>query len=164
MSESFLNDATSSRILFGSSTVEELPAEIERLGKQRALIISTIAQSDDAHQLKGLLGDAGVAVYNKAAMHTPVEVTEDAIKVVDADNIDCLVGIGGGSTTGLCKAIAYRTGLPQIILPTTYAGSEMTPILGQTEDGIKTTLKDDKVRPDTVIYDVDLTLSLPANC
>lgn len=69
--------------------------------------------------------------------------------------------IGGGSTTGLGKAIAYRTDLPQVVIPTTYAGSEMTPILGQTEHGIKTTLNDPKVLPEIVIYEVRLTLSLP---
>ena len=161
MSESFLNDVSSSRILFGSGTLKALPGEVERLRGRRALIVSTPPQSNDAHQVKRQLGSAGAAVYDKAAMHTPLEVTQAAIEVVEANNIDCVIGIGGGSTTGLCKAIAYRTGLPQIILPTTYAGSEMTPILGQTEDGVKTTLKDDKVKPATVIYDIDLTLSLP---
>jgi len=74
---------------------------------------------------------------------------------------DCTVAIGGGSTIGLGKAIALRTGLPQLAIPTTYAGSEMTDILGQTEDGAKTTLRDTSVQPETVIYDVDLTMSLP---
>jgi alcohol dehydrogenase class IV len=96
-------------------------------------------------------------------MHTPVGVTLEAIEIVETTDIDCLVSIGGGSTTGLSKAIAFRTGLPQIILPTTYAGSEMTPILGQTENGVKTTLSDPKVLPETVIYDVNLTLGLPAS-
>ena len=73
-------------------------------------------------------------------MHTPIEVTAEAMRIVEEQQIDCLVAIGGGSTTGLSKAIAYRTSLPQIVIPTTYAGSEMTPILGQTEDGVKTTL------------------------
>ena len=72
------------------------------------------------------------------------------------------MAVGGGSTTGLGKAIALRTDLPQIVLPTTYAGSEMTPILGETEDGVKTTQRTPKVLPEVVIYDVDLTLGLPA--
>jgi alcohol dehydrogenase class IV len=72
------------------------------------------------------------------------------------------VAIGGGSTTGLAKAIALRTDLPQIIVPTTYAGSEMTPILGETRDNTKTTQTSAKVLPEVVIYDVDLTMTLPA--
>ena len=96
-------------------------------------------------------------------MHTPVEVTERAM-ASDGANMaaDGLVAVGGGSTTGLGKAIALRTDLPQIVVPTTYAGSEMTPILGETEDGLKTTQRTPKVLPEVVIYDVDLTLTLPA--
>jgi alcohol dehydrogenase class IV len=74
---------------------------------------------------------------------------------------DCLVAIGGGSTTGLGKAIALRTDLPQIVLPTNYAGSEMTPVVGQTGGGIKTTQSSPKILPEIVIYDVDLTMTMP---
>jgi len=101
--------------------------------------------------------------FSQAVMHTPVGVTMAAMDIVETSDIDCLVSVGGGSTTGLSKAIAFRTGLPQIILPTTYAGSEMTPILGQTENGVKTTLSDLQVLPGVVIYDVNLTLGLPAS-
>jgi alcohol dehydrogenase class IV len=74
---------------------------------------------------------------------------------------DCVVAIGGGSTTGLGKAIALRTDLPQIVLPTSYAGSEMTPVVGQTSGGIKTTQSSPKILPEAVIYDVDLTMTMP---
>lgn len=160
--QSTLQHASNARILFGAGTLERLSVEIERLERSRVLILSTTLQSGDAYSVEELLGDRGVAVFDKAVMHTPVDVTEAAIEVVEQNKIDCLVAIGGGSTTGLSKAISYRTGLPQIVLPTTYAGSEMTPILGQTEDGLKTTLSDPKIVPDTVIYDVNLTLGLPA--
>ena len=108
-----------------------------------------------------MLGDSAAAIFPGATMHTPVEVTTRAMRIVEKMRIDCLVAIGGGSTTGLSKAIAYRTGLPQVVIATTYAGSEMTPILGQTDDGVKTTLSDPKVVPCVVIYDVRLTLTLP---
>src|SRR5207237_5575433 len=97
-----------------------------------------------------------------AVMHTPVEVTEAAMARVDELQADCIVAIGGGSTVGLGKAIALRSDLPQIAIPTTYAGSEMTDILGETRAGVKTTVRSSNVLPETVIYDVDLTLSLPA--
>ncbi|WP_223809191.1 iron-containing alcohol dehydrogenase [Nocardiopsis listeri] len=76
-------------------------------------------------------------------------------------SVDCLVAIGGGSTTGLAKALAVRTGLPQVIVPTTYAGSEVTSVLGETEDGRKTTRSGPHILPETVVYDVDLALGLP---
>jgi alcohol dehydrogenase class IV len=94
-------------------------------------------------------------------MHTPVEVTARAVDLARALGADCTVAVGGGSTTGLGKAIALATGLDQIVVPTTYAGSEMTPILGQTERGVKTTQRSPAILPEVVIYDVDLTLTLP---
>jgi alcohol dehydrogenase class IV len=94
-------------------------------------------------------------------MHTPTDVTGQALKVMTDCGADCVVSLGGGSTTGLAKALALRTGVNQLCIPTTYAGSEMTPILGETKDGLKTTVRTPNVLPETVIYDVDLTMSLP---
>ncbi len=155
------DSALRGRILFGVDTINALPDELARLAGKRALIVCTPQQQDQAEQVRDLLGDSAAAMFSGASMHTPVEVTVEAMRIVEEQQIDCLVAIGGGSTTGLSKAIAYRTDLPQIVIATTYAGSEMTPILGQTEGGIKTTLKDQKVLPEIVIYDVRLTLTLP---
>ena len=155
------DSALRGRVLFGIDTINALPDELARLSGKRALIVCTPQQQDQAEQVRDLLGDSAAAMFSGASMHTPVEVTVEAMRIVEEQKIDCLVAIGGGSTTGLSKAIAYRTGLPQIVIATTYAGSEMTPILGQTEGGIKTTLKDQKVVPEIVIYDVRLTLTLP---
>ena len=94
-------------------------------------------------------------------MHTPVEVTEKAMAAYAATGADCVVAFGGGSTIGLGKAIAYRNGAPQVVVATTYAGSEVTPILSQTEDGVKTTVRGASILPEVVIYDPDLTLGLP---
>jgi alcohol dehydrogenase class IV len=94
-------------------------------------------------------------------MHTPTDVTEHALSKVQECGADCTVSFGGGSSTGLGKAIALRTDLTQIAVPTTYAGSEVTPIIGETKDGVKVTQRTLKVLPEIVIYDVDFTLSLP---
>jgi maleylacetate reductase len=94
-------------------------------------------------------------------MHVPIETAREAREVARQLGADCAVAIGGGSTTGLGKAIALDSGLPILAIPTTYAGSEMTPIYGITEAGLKKTGKDFKVLPKSVLYDPQLTLSLP---
>jgi maleylacetate reductase len=162
MLQSFVYEAQPARVVFGSATSARLPEEVARLGLQRVLILCTPQQTSLAGKVQRLLGERAVGVFSGATMHTPVEVTERTLAVVHEMKIDGLVAVGGGSTTGLGKAIALRTDLPQIVLPTTYAGSEMTPILGETQNGLKTTLRSPKVLPEVVVYDVDLTLSLPA--
>ena len=149
------------RVLFGSGTIAQLPSEVARLKLERVLVLATPEQEASANELVGRLAPLAVGVFPGAAMHTPVDVTEKAMERVLAERVDGLVAVGGGSTTGLAKAIALRTDLPQIVVPTTYAGSEMTPILGETKDGLKVTQRSPKVLPEVVIYDVDLTLSLP---
>ncbi len=94
-------------------------------------------------------------------MHTPVSVTQRALLAYDATGADGVVAFGGGSTIGLGKAIAWRNDARQLVIATTYAGSEVTPILGQTEDGVKTTVRDPRILPEVVIYDPALTLGLP---
>ena len=158
----FVYSAQPMRVRFGAGTLADLPGEIEALGLRRVLVLATPQQVDEAEALAGRIGARAAGVFGRARMHTPVDVTAEAMRRVEADRIDGLVAVGGGSTTGLSKAVALRTDLPQIVVPTTYAGSEMTPILGQTENGVKTTVKSPKVLPEVVIYDVDLTMSLPA--
>lgn len=149
------------RVLFGSGTIDQLPAEVERLGLSRVLVLATPEQADSAQLLASRLAPRAAGVFAGARMHTPVDVTEAAMTEVAAARVDGLVAVGGGSTTGLAKAIALRTDLPQLVVPTTYAGSEMTPILGETRDGRKVTQRSPKVLPEVVIYDVNLTLTLP---
>ena len=150
------------RVVFGSGTLNAAKAEIERLGSKRALVLTTPQQEEHGAKLGAALGPLYAGIFAGATMHTPVEVTEQALAAMKACEADCVVSLGGGSTTGLGKALALRTGVNQLCIPTTYAGSEMTPILGETRDGLKTTVRDNAVLPETVIYDVDLTLSLPA--
>jgi len=157
----FIYHASPVRVIFGSGTLAQLPEEIARLGLTRVLVLSTPAQAAEAQALVARIGSVAAGVFAEATMHTPVAVTERALRVVHGLAINGLVAVGGGSTTGLAKALALRTDLPQIVVPTTYAGSEMTSILGETRDGVKTTQSDARIRPEVVIYDVDLTLGLP---
>ena len=158
----FAYDSLPSKVLFGAGTLERTPEVAAELGCRRLLVIATGSQRDTAARLMAMLGPAAAALFPRAAMHTPVEITAEAMAVVQAEGIDGLIAVGGGSAIGLGKALALRTDLPQIVIPTTYAGSEMTPVVGQTEAGAKTTQRSPKVLPEAVIYDVDLTLSLPA--
>jgi len=159
--EPFVYEALPARVIFGRGTVRQLSDEVARLGCERALVVATPQQAHEAERVAATLGGRCVGTFAEAAMHTPVEVTARAMQIVAARQVDGIVAIGGGSTTGLGKAIALRSDLPQIVVPTTYAGSEMTPILGETADGQKKTQRTLKVLPEVVIYDVDLTLSLP---
>ena len=149
------------RIVFGSGTRAKVADELAALGVNRALILSTPFQKADAQALATELGDKAAGVFSDAAMHTPVEVTEKAMAVFNELGADGVVALGGGSTIGLGKAIAYRNDCPQLVIATTYAGSEVTPILGQTENGVKTTVRATSILPETVIYDPDLTHGLP---
>ncbi|WP_333827958.1 maleylacetate reductase [Pararhodobacter sp.] len=161
MTRPFVFAGLSTRVVFGHGTLKSVPDEVARLGHHRALVLSTPHQEDQAQALAEALGSAAAGVFSDAAMHTPVDVTGRAVAAYRDLGADCVVSLGGGSTTGLGKAIATRTGADQLVVPTTYAGSEMTDILGETADGEKVTRRDASIRPEVVVYDVDLTLGLP---
>ena len=157
----FVYVAQASRVVFGAGSLAQLGAEIERLGARRALVLSTPEQAADARRVAAMLGERAAGVFPKAVMHVPLEAAREARAEAQRLGADCAVAIGGGSTTGLGKAIALDSGLPVLAIPTTYAGSEMTPIWGLTEGGLKKTGRDPRVLPRTVIYDPELTLTLP---
>ncbi|MEU2226628.1 maleylacetate reductase and hydroxyquinol 1,2-dioxygenase domain-containing protein [Streptomyces sp. NPDC018347] len=157
----FVHTSHPARVVFGSGTVGRLAEEVGRLGGTRVLLLSGPSLAEASARVRDALGGLVAAEFTGAVMHTPVEVTERALALLREADADCLVSVGGGSTTGLSKALAVRTGLPQVIVPTTYAGSEVTPVLGETQEGRKVTRSSAAILPETVVYDVDLTLSLP---
>lgn len=149
------------RVLAGSGARHDIPDETARLGG-RVFLVATGSARASADELAGVLGDRLVARFDRPVVHTPVGVTDRAMELVTARDPDVLVAIGGGSAIGLAKAISARTGLPQIAVPTTYAGSEVTGVLGETENGVKRTRRDPALTPGTVVYDAELTVGLPA--
>lgn len=159
---SFVYSPLPGRVVFGVGSLDQLTDEFRALQVSRALVVCTPEQSPLADDIATQLGGKCVGVFAKAAMHVPIEVAREAREFAQRVGADCVVAVGGGSTTGLGKAIALESTLPILAIPTTYAGSEMTPIYGITEAGEKKTGKDNRVLPRTVIYDPALTTSLPA--
>jgi maleylacetate reductase len=160
MSLSFEHVTLGQRVLFGTgAAAANLAAEVARLGAERVMVIASDFETPMARAVA-----AGIEValwHHDVVMHVPIEVAEKARAAAAGHGIDLLVCIGGGSTTGLAKAVAMTTRLPVIAVPTTYAGSEATNVWGLTDASRKTTGVDDAVLPATVIYDAALTLSLP---
>lgn len=160
--KSFIYTAQASRVIFGVGSLDSLEREVAQVGAQRALILSTPDGRSRAEDVASRLGNRAAGIFAEAVMHVPIESARAARDKAAKLGADCAVAIGGGSTTGLAKAIALESALPIIAIPTTYAGSEMTSIYGLTENGIKRTGRDPRVLPRTVIYDPALTTSLPA--
>jgi maleylacetate reductase len=150
------------RVVFRpGAAVTATPGEAARLGLRRLLVVCGSRGEAVARAVADALGDTCVGVHAEARMHVPVEDADRAVAAVRAAGADGCVAVGGGSAIGLGKAIALRTGLPLIAVPSTYSGSEMTPVWGLTEHGTKRTGRDPVVQPRSVVYDPRLTLSLP---
>ncbi|MFH9060087.1 maleylacetate reductase [Streptomyces coeruleorubidus] len=150
------------RVVFRpGAAVTATPGEAARLGLRRSLVVCGSRGEAVARAVADALGDTCVGVHAEARMHVPVEDADRAVAAVRAAGADGCVAVGGGSAIGLGKAIALRTGLPLIAVPSTYSGSEMTPVWGLTEHGTKRTGRDPVVQPRSVVYDPTLTLTLP---
>jgi maleylacetate reductase len=153
--------AQPSRVVFAIGSLDLIAREVEALGCKRALVLCTPPQRQQAESVAALLGEASAGVYDGAEMHVPIEGARKAREHAKAVGADCAVAVGGGSTIGLGKAIALESAIPILAVPTTYAGSEMTPVYGITEAGLKKTGKDARVLPRTVLYDPRLSATLP---
>lgn len=156
----FEHETLPQRMCFASGDAPAMVcAEVERLGGARVMVIAAAAEAGLADQVT-----AGVPVvlrHQEVVMHVPIESAERARAAAAAHEVDLVISVGGGSTTGLAKAVALTQGIPIVAVPTTYAGSEATSVWGLTEGRRKTTGVDARVLPRSVVYDATLTLSLP---
>ncbi|MCX5268258.1 maleylacetate reductase [Streptomyces sp. NBC_00199] len=151
------------RVVFRPGAVPHaVAAETGRLGLRRVLVVCGERGQDTARAVAAALGDECAGVHAGARMHVPAPTAERAVEAAREAGADGCAAVGGGSAIGLAKAVARRTGLPVVAVPTTYAGSEMTPVWGETEDGVKRTGRDPRVLPRSVVYDPLLTLTMPA--
>lgn len=158
----FYYQALPVQVYFGAGEAKRTQDILKQAGYHKILLIATPGQQKAAEQLARQLGDLTVTVYAHAVMHVPAEVARQAIQAAQELQVDCCLAFGGGSAIGLAKAIALDTHLPIVAIPTTYAGSEMTPVYGITENQLKTTGKAVQVLPKIVIYDPALSLNQPA--
>ena len=158
----FTYQALPMRVVFGAGSLAKLPDEVAALGLTRVLVLCSPEQEKTGKQVADALGGHAAGVLPEARMHVPIEVANRARDLARELGADGCVAVGGGSAVGLGKAIALEHDLPVIAVPTTYAGSEMTPVWGLTEGGQKRTGRDIRVLPKSVLYDPEMTLSLPA--
>jgi maleylacetate reductase len=162
VTRSFTYQALPMRVVFGAGVLARLPDEVDRLELHRVLVLCSPEQEDTGRRVAEVLGARAAGVLAEARMHVPVEVARRARDRAGQVGADSCVAVGGGSAIGLGKAIALEHGLPVVAVPTTYAGSEMTPVWGLTEAGVKRTGRDERVLPRSVLYDPELTVGLPA--
>jgi len=157
----FIYDANLPRVIFGAGARSRTGEELGRLGVSSAMIVTTPPQAHIAAEFARLVGSRAAIVYPGAQARTPTNVTEAALTAVSSVKADGVLAIGGGTAIGLSKAIALRAGLPQLVLPTTFAGAEMTSILVERERGVALAQRNRRVLPETVIYDPELASALP---
>jgi maleylacetate reductase len=157
----FTYESLPGRVVFGAGSVDQVAAEVEGLGRSRAFLVADAQAKAIGDGITEQLGAALAARWDEVAQHVPVELADRARAACTDARADVVVTVGGGSSTGLAKALALTHDVPIVAVPTTYAGSEMTPIYGLTGGRHKQTGKDLRVLPKVVVYDPELTLGLP---
>ncbi|WP_214406279.1 maleylacetate reductase [Pseudonocardia lacus] len=158
----FTYDALPARVVFGPGAARtRLAGEVERLGAERVLLVASKRSAETVDALVEPFRGRVAAVFDAVREHVPVETARAARAAAESAGADAVLCIGGGSTVGAAKAVALTARIPVLAVPTTYSGSEVTPIWGLTEDGRKTTGVDPVVLPRVVVYDPELTASLP---
>jgi maleylacetate reductase len=160
---SFVHDVASQRVIFAPGALSRVAEEAARLGIARALVIATPGSGARlGHRLLEMLGTRAAGLHAQAVLHVPKQVAHVGVAAARASAADGVVAAGGGAAIGLAKIVARDLDLPILAVPTTYSGSEATPIWGLSEGERKFTGKDPRVLPRTIIYDPDLTFALPA--
>jgi maleylacetate reductase len=162
-------------VIFAPGALTRLDQAVERFGWRRIMLCTnhTLSASGRAAALADVLGGRLAAVYDRVKPHVQDFQVAEALQLAVENEVDALIGMGGGSPIGMAKALAprlaeQRSGLsaPAVIaIPTTYSGSEMTPVYGITHAGEtpprKVTASDPQSAPRLVVYDPQLILDLP---
>lgn len=160
---SFHHDALRGRVVFGPGCSRAaLAAEIASLGVRRLLVVTTSRAEPLARELVAPLRATVAGTYTGVRPHVPDDVANAARAAAHDTGADGLLAVGGGSAIGTAKAVALETPMPVVAIPTTYSGSEMTPVWGMTGENEKRTGRSADVLPAVVLYDPELTMTLPA--
>jgi maleylacetate reductase len=172
-------------IISGPGRTAQLAGAVEQFGWQRLMLCTSpsLTRAGQVEAVQTALGPKLVVIYDRTQPHVLDNQLAEALALAAANRPDAIIGLGGGSPIGMAKAVSMaleeqQTGrlprstfpteqplLPVIAIPTTYAGSEMTPVYGVTHHSNgtqrKITVRDARVAPKLVIYDPLLTLDLP---
>lgn len=159
--DSFTYEAFPARVVFGSGSRSAIADCIDRLGARSVLVLSGVPGIGLTDEIVTALGSRVTGVLDDLPQYIASDLVDEATQTFDAGGTDCLLSVGGGSAIGLAKAVAVERDVPLVALPTTYSGSEMTPIYSVVVDGLKRTSRDLRALPRTVVYDPDVTLTLP---
>lgn len=157
----FTYDALAGRVVFGAGARHRLGEEADRLGSRRVMIVAGPDEDQMAAEAAAALGGRAVGRFDRVVQHVPADRAAEAAALARELGADTVATIGGGSATGFGKAVALEVDVEIMAVPTTYAGSEMTAIWGKTDGDRKLTGRDPRVKPKTVVYDPELTLTLP---
>ena len=156
-----VHNAVPHRVVFGAGMVGAIPDEVARLGARRPLILSTPGRANMARRVQAMLGEHCAGLLPTAVSQVPIELAVASRQQAREMGADCLISVGGGASIGLGKGIALETAMPIIAVPTTYSGSEMTAFCGITIDGVKRMHQSLNMLAKTVVYDPELSASLP---
>ena len=158
MSASFIHDVPSQRVVFAAGAIAQVADEAARLGVRRALVVATPGSGARLGQRLVELWARAAGLHAQAVIHVPKPVADAGLAAARAAKADGLIAAGGGAAIGLAKIIARDLSVPILAVPTTYSGSEATPIWGTSEGERKFTGRDNGVLPRSIVYDPDLTL------
>ena len=163
----FRYNSFAQEVIFALGALAQLSEIVGRFGWRKIMLCTShsIRANGQVDALVTILGESLVAVFDQVQPHVQDVQVRDALALAAENKVDAVIGMGGGSPIGMAKAIGFQAHLPIIAIPTTYAGSEMTPVYGITHTDEspprKVTVNDPKIVPTLVIYDPRLTLDLP---
>jgi alcohol dehydrogenase class IV len=161
------------RLYLGPGTYRGLGSELERLGVERALLLTgkTLSRGSLIQRVGAAAAGRTGAIFAGVAAHNPTSTVEAASAAFLEAGADGIVAFGGGSAVDCAKAIKHRIAaggartlaLPIVDLATTLSGAEFACSFGQTDDSTRVKLggRDRALTANVVFLDPELTVETP---